>query len=136
MPPLRERIEDVQLFAAHFLEKFARENGKKVKGLTEEALHVLQSYTWPGNIRELVNGIERATILAKGEQVTPDDLPEHITGFRPDEHGANQLISLAEVEKEHIKAALARTASMEEAARVLGIDPATLWRKRKRYHLD
>jgi len=136
MPPLRERLEDVPLFAAHFLEKFARENGKKVKGLTEEALHVLQSYTWPGNIRELVNAIERATILAKGEQVAPDDLPEHITGFRSDEHGTNQLISLAEVEKDHIKAALARTASMEEAARVLGIDPATLWRKRKRYHLD
>ena len=136
MPPLRERIEDVPLFAAYFLDKFARGNGKIVKGLTEEALHVLQSYPWPGNIRELVNGIERATILAKGDQITLDDLPEHITGFRPDEHGADRLVSLAELEKEHIKAVLARTPSMEEAARVLGIDPATLWRKRKRYHLD
>jgi NtrC-family two-component system response regulator AlgB len=80
--------------------------------------------------------IERATILAKGEEVTPDDLPEHITGFRPGEHSAKHLVSLAELEREHIKAVLAQTASMEEAARVLGIDPATLWRKRKRYHLD
>jgi NtrC-family two-component system response regulator AlgB len=136
MPPLRERIEDVPLFAAYFLEKLGRENSKNVKRLTEKALHALQSYTWPGNIRELVNVIERATILAKGEEVTPDDLPEHITGFRPGEHSAKHLVSLAEVEREHIKAVLAQTASMEEAARVLGIDPATLWRKRKRYHLD
>jgi len=136
MPPLRERIEDVPLFAAYFLEKLGRENSKNVKRITEEALHALQSYTWPGNIRELVNVIERATILAKGEEVTPDDLPEHITGFRPGEHSAKHLVSLAELEREHIKAVLAQTASMEEAARMLGIDPATLWRKRKRYHLD
>jgi len=136
MPPLRERIEDVPLFATYFLEKFGRENNKNVKRITEEALHALQSYTWPGNIRELVNVIERATILAKGEEVTPDDLPEHITGFRPGEHSAKHLVSLAELEREHIKAVLAQTASIEEAARVLRIDPATLWRKRKRYHLD
>jgi NtrC-family two-component system response regulator AlgB len=136
MPPLRERIEDVPLFAAYFLEKFARENGKNVKGFTEEALHILQAYSWPGNIRELVNGIERATILAKGEFVTPNDLPEPITGFRPEENSAKHLVSLAEIEKKHIKTVLAQTVSMEEAAKVLGIDPATLWRKRKRYHLD
>ncbi len=136
MPPLRERIEDVPLFVAYFLEKFARENSKNVRGFTGEALRALQSYTWPGNIRELVNAVERATILAKGEQVTPDDLPDFITGFRPDKHGSNQLVSLTELEREHIQAVLARTQSIVEAARVLGIDPATLWRKRKRYHLD
>lgn len=136
MPPLRERIEDVPLFVTYFLEKFGRENNKNVKRITEEALHALQSYTWPGNIRELVNVIERATILAKGEQVTPDDLPESITGFRPDQHSAKHLVSLAELEREHVKAVLAQSASIEEAARVLGIDPATLWRKRRRYHLD
>jgi NtrC-family two-component system response regulator AlgB len=136
MPPLRERIEDVPLFVAYYLDKFAKENNKEAKGITDKALDLLGSYPWPGNIRELVNVIERGSILTVGEQLTPDDLPLHIVGFRPRDGSLKHLLPLVEVEKEHIKAILAHTASMEEAARVLGIDPATLWRKRKRYHLD
>lgn len=136
MPPLRERMGDIPLISEHYLHKFAKENSKDIRGITDRALQLLQAYPWPGNIRELVNVIERGIILAHGEELTPDDLPPHVAGFRHGVDSSKHLLPLVEVEKEHIKAVLAHTASMEEAARVLGIDPATLWRKRKRYQLD
>jgi two-component system, NtrC family, response regulator AlgB len=136
LPPLRERPEDILLIAEHYLDKFTLANNKVIKGITEQALKALQSYPWPGNIRELINVIERGTILSHKDHLDLQDLPVHIVNYKSETPGILKMQSLAEAEKFHIKEVLLHTTSIEEAARVLGIDPATLWRKRKKYQLD
>ena len=136
LPPLRKRPEDIVLLAEHYLKKFTRANNKVIKGITEPAIEALQSYPWPGNVRELVNVIERGTILSHKDQLDLQDLPAHIANYTSEPRGILNIQSLAEVEKNHIENVLLHTSSIEEAARVLGIDPATLWRKRKKYQLD
>jgi len=74
MPPLRERREDVPLLAHHFLDRYAKENGKALQGFAEAAMEHLRRYAWPGNVRELENTIERAVVLSKGEWLTENDL--------------------------------------------------------------
>lgn len=136
LPPLRERPEDILLIAEHYLEKFTIANNKTIKGITEPAVEALQSYPWPGNVRELVNVIERGTILSHKDQLDLQDLPVHIVNYKSELPGILEMQSLEEAEKFYIKKVLLHTSSIEEAARVLGIDPATLWRKRKKYQLD
>ncbi len=136
MPPLRERTTDIPILAEYYLNKFADENQKELSGITDQCLQTLISYPWPGNIRELVNAIERGTILANQDFLRPEDLPPHIINYSPEANSPNILQSLSALEKAHIEKVLLHTRSMDEAARVLGIDPATLWRKRKKYHLD
>ncbi len=136
LPPLRERPEDIPLIADHYLAKFAMANNKAIRGITSQALETLQAYPWPGNIRELINVIERGTILSGKNRLHEEDLPSHIANYTSNVKRSNKMRSLAETEKSHIKEVLLHTDSIEEAARVLGIDPATLWRKRKKYHLD
>ena len=80
LPPLRDRIEDVPLLAHHFLRRYAERLGKKVRGVTPEAVELLCSYRWPGNVRELENAIERALVLCRGEMITPTDLPPAVSG--------------------------------------------------------
>lgn len=140
MSPLRERPEDLIACAENFLKFFAAQFRRKVKRFSPAALAVLKAHTWPGNIRELRNAIERAVILADGEELTPRDLPEtspdgDMNGFdRGIEVG--QRISVEKLECEHIRRVMAITDSLQEAAEVLEIDAATLYRKRKRYQLD
>lgn len=136
MPPLRDRREDIQLLAEHYLRKFATENNRDIKGITDASMEILQSYPWPGNVRELINVIERGTILGCQDHLTPEDLPPHMVNYTPRKDSDQKLQPLSEIEKAHIKEVLLHTASVEEAAQVLGIDPATLWRKRKKYQLD
>ena len=78
LPPLRERREDIPLLVAHFLQKFSKELGKDVRGVTPEAMAVLERYRWPGNIRELENVLERAIVLGAGEMLGVDALPESV----------------------------------------------------------
>ncbi len=136
LPPLRERPEDIPLIAEHYLSKFAMANNKNVQGITSQAMDALQAYPWPGNIRELINAIERGTILSGKDRLGENDLPPHIANYKSDVRSSKGMRSLAEVEKSHIKDVLLHTDSIDEAARVLDIDPTTLWRKRKKYHLD
>jgi NtrC-family two-component system response regulator AlgB len=136
MPPLRERVEDIPLLARHYLKRFARDNNKDFKGISDQTVQFLQAYPWPGNIRELINVIERATILSTDDLLKPEALPSHILNYSPGEKSSDLLKPLSEVEKAHIKQVLLHTQSIEEAAQVLAIDPATLWRKRKKYQLD
>lgn len=136
LPSLRERPEDIPLLVEHYLRRYAQLNGKAVAGIEDDALGSLQSYPWPGNVRELINAVERAVILARQRRLRTGDLPPHIAKYRAAEPDENRLVSLAEMEKEHIQQVILHTPSLEEAARVLGINPATLWRKRKQYHLD
>jgi NtrC-family two-component system response regulator AlgB len=136
LPPLRQRPEDVLPLAEHLLHFFARQTGKPVKGFSAEARTAIERYPWPGNIRELRNAIERGVILAIGTEVGLADLPAQIGAPPPQaalEIGA--AVTIEQLEAEHIRQVLANTHSIEQTAAVLGIDPSTLYRKRKRYGL-
>jgi NtrC-family two-component system response regulator AlgB len=136
LPPLRERPEDIRILAEFYLKRFALLNEKKVSGFTDESLERLETYKWPGNVRELVNVVERGTILCGGNQLTLRELPPHIADLNKIPVDREQFKSLADVEKNHIQFVLSHADSIDEAARLLGIDPATLWRKRRKYHID
>lgn len=140
MPPLRERPEDLFACADSFLKFFADQFRRKVRRFSPAAYLALRNHPWPGNIRELRNAIERAVILAEGDEITPRDLPEAggSTTLNGHDHGAEvgQRVSIEKLECEHIRRVMAITDSLQEAAEVLGIDAATLYRKRKRYQLD
>lgn len=137
MPSLRERPQDMIELAEHFREFFASQFGRKIKRFTPEAMQLIRRHGWPGNIRELRNAIERAVILAEGGEIQARDLPDgggasaQNVALQP-----GQRISLEELEKEHIRCIIASTGSLQEAADILGIDAATLYRKRKRYQMD
>jgi DNA-binding NtrC family response regulator len=80
LPPLRQRREDIPLLVEHFLKKYSEENERPRRRVATEALRPLVTYPWPGNVRELENVIERAVVLSSGTEITPDLLPDHITG--------------------------------------------------------
>ena len=136
LPPLRERTEDIPLLVEHYLRRYAQFNDKPAKEVEDEALQRLQNFPWPGNVRELVNVIERAVILSPHPRLRVRDLPLHIANYRQTLADEASLASLAEIEKKHIQEVMLHTASLEEAARVLGINLTTLWRKRKQYSLE
>lgn len=127
LPPLRERREDIPLLAEHFLKKF----GSALE-ISTAAMNALKMFGWKGNVRELENVIERAILLARGEPIQLYHLPEE---FQSLDKGHPVNLSLEEMEQQHIIKVLRIAGDFEEAARMLGIDPATLWRKRKKYGL-
>lgn len=127
LPPLRDRMEDVPLLVTHFLRKFG-----SAGELSQDAFTALRGYTWKGNVRELENVIERAVLLAQGGEIQLHHLPEQ---FQHLESPSSALLSLEEVEREHIVKVLRMAKDLEEAAAILDIDPATLWRKRKKFQL-
>jgi NtrC-family two-component system response regulator AlgB len=136
LPSLRQRRKDILALADHLLDFFARQTGKPVTGFTEEARAALQRYPWPGNIRELRNAVERGLILVSGSEVGLADLPSQIgAAFPVSAAQIGAAVTLEQLEAEHIRSVLASTTTIEEAATVLGIDPSTLYRKRKRYGL-
>jgi two-component system, NtrC family, response regulator AlgB len=134
VPPLRERPEDVLPLARSFLAFFARSARRPVPELSPAAEKALASYSWPGNVRELRNAVERAAILAPGQILEPEGLPERIAAQVAGAPCLGGDFTLEDVEKEHILRVLARAPTLEDAARILGIDASTLWRKRKRYN--
>jgi DNA-binding NtrC family response regulator len=136
LPPLRQRREDIPLLAKHFLQKHGGRSGSRIRGFSDEALDVLVTHDWPGNVRELENAIERAIILTRGEMITPADLIYYGPLMKP-EAAMDSLSPLANVEKEHIARALRYHAgNRTAAAKTLGIDRKTLWRKIQAYGLD
>ncbi len=133
IPPLRERREDVEPLARHFLERYARENGARVRGISERALDVLRSYSWPGNVRELENTIERAVVLDSAEVLEPEHVDVRAPESGPDV-SRNVGFSLENVERALILKTLESTGnSRKEAARILGVTPRTLTNKIARY---
>ena len=132
LPPLRERREDLAALVRHLLATLGARHRRGPLELTPEALAVLQTYAWPGNIRELQNALERATILAQGQNIRVEDLPDRLLA-PAGAPAVESAQSLEELERRHITQVLAESASLEEAAARLGINPTTLWRKRKRY---
>jgi len=130
LPPLRERVNDIEKLALTNLQFLAAHSGKKARLFSTEALGAMRSYSWPGNVRELRNVIERAVILSSGEQIEPADLSDVLTPASEMRLGGK--LTLAEIENEHIHRVVANSRTLDEAAQILGIDPATLYRKRKK----
>jgi Nif-specific regulatory protein len=145
VPPLRERLADIPLLAEHFLETFRQHAGRRIDGFAPQTLELLSRYSWPGNIRELRNVVERAVVLGAGPTIAPEDVslaplapvaalttqPVTANGDAPSVYRA---ITLDQLEKEHILATLeALHGNKSRAAAVLGVERSTLDRKLKRY---
>ncbi len=137
LPPLRRRSDRMEL-AEHLLGFFAKRSGRALTGFTSEAREALLRYSWPGNLRELRNVIERAAILCEGPLIGLSDLPSRVAEpptSDADRIEVGQPVRLETLEAEHIRQILSRSSSRDEAARILGIDPSTLYRKRKQFGL-
>ncbi len=132
LPPLRERRDDVPVIAERLLAFHGRNNHRSFLGFTEEALKALTAYAWPGNVRELSNAVERAAILCRADRIGLECLPANLTGAE-EEARIGDAVSLEKIEEVHIRRVLATAKSLQEAAAILGIDTATLWRRRKKY---
>ena len=134
-PLLRERKEDIPLLAQHFLTRYATLRGKKIKSISPQVMDQLCRYSWPGNIRELENVMERAIILSSGEIILLRDLPPHLRSAFP--HKELSPPSLEEGERKLIFDALRATGgNQSRAAQLLGIHRTSLWRKLKTYDLE
>jgi NtrC-family two-component system response regulator AlgB len=133
VPALRDRSGEIVPLAEYFIERSAATHHRPALKLSEEARGALSGYAWPGNIRELKNLIERAVVLSRGDTITLTDLPDKVlaTSRRED-----QGLTLEELERRHIQLVLEQAVTLEEAADMLGINVATLWRKRRKYGMD
>jgi NtrC-family two-component system response regulator AlgB len=127
--PLRERPEDLPMLIQHFLRKYAKAPSVD---LSPDAMKALRAYRWSGNVRELEHVIERSALLAQNGMIEISHLPEEVR-LALEQPGDSR--SLEEMEKLHIKRVLQQAKDYDDAARILGIDPATLWRKRKKFGL-
>jgi two-component system, NtrC family, response regulator AlgB len=135
IPPLRERQHDLERFADTFLNFFSRQLGRGPMKFGGAALRKLKVYRWPGNLRELRNTIERAVILSNGDTITEEFIPENPPPEIDSLVAVGSDISLEVLEEAHIRSILQKATSLDAAAKILGIDPATLYRKRKRLNL-
>src|SRR6266513_2105252 len=135
IPSLRERKEDVQLLAMHFLKLYADKNNKPIEGFAEDAMLALTSYDWPGNVRELENAIERAVVFTNGKQIPLSVLPQGVSAFAEARHSLTFKIGtpLRELERKAIDITLQHTRGDKNmAARLLGIATRTIYRHLER----
>jgi DNA-binding NtrC family response regulator len=138
MPPLVQRLEDLPLLARYFVEKACRETDRPAPGISAEVLEILGRYAFPGNVRELQNIIERAVVFCSGDEIRPVhlspellDAPLHVVRA-----GDRQPMTLEQCERDQIEWTLEYAADNRTlAAKLLGIDRASLWRKMKRHGL-
>lgn len=137
LPPLARRMEDLPLLISHFINVYNRRFGKNITSVSSDAMEILMSYDYPGNIRELENILQRGLALSEEGTIRPEHLPEDIREFSfasPDNHF---LQSLADLEKEHIMRVLRFTGGDRRlAATILGLPRTTLWRRMKLYQLE
>ena len=139
VPPLRSRGNDVLLLAQSFQDRHASVSGKKMAGLSSAVAEKLLAYAWPGNVRELSNAIERAVALAEYDQIMVEDLPEKIRGYKRSHilvaaDDPDELVSMEEVEKRYVLRVLEAVGGNKNmAARVLGWDRKTLYRRLERW---
>jgi DNA-binding NtrC family response regulator len=142
VPPLRDRGTDVVVLAQHFLETTRVRRGTQVVGISSAAAQRLMDYNWPGNVRELQNAMERAVAFTAFDHITVDDLPEKIRNYGgvpnlTEAEPSTELLTLVEVERRHIARVLkAVLGNKTQAARVLGVDRRTLYRKLEMYQVD
>ena len=136
MPDLKERPEDILLFANFFLDQANRELERNLIGFDAEASKALQRYTWPGNLRQLKNTVKRATLLAQGDFITLNELGEEILTSPPAPASESFNLHDEDLEKQRIQHALHRTGYKTKAAQLLGIDRKTLYNKMKLYNIN
>ncbi len=135
IPPLRERRTDIALLARHFLEVYGERFGRPELQLERDALTALLAHPWHGNVRELENVIQAAVALAPGQTITADDLG--LDGLEPEPAGELEQLSLEEVERRHVQRVLRSVGgNRAAAARILGIDRSTLYRKMLHFATD
>ncbi len=144
-PPLRERLGDIPLLTEHYFQFFNDQNGRNLRGISDDAMRVLQEYHWPGNVRELVNVIERAVVLCRNSEITRTDLPEKLlsesmaqAALPAASNGKNSLkAALSAPEKQLILDALEQNGWNRQAtSRMLGINRTTLYKKMKKYGIS
>jgi transcriptional regulator with PAS, ATPase and Fis domain len=127
LPPLRERADDVPLLARYFMNTFGKKMGKDIRRISNDAMETLMNYSWPGNIRELQNAIERAVVVAETDEIRKEYLPSEVASVSSNH---NEDWTLARMEKEHIMTVLNLVGgNKKKAATLLGLDATTLWRK-------
>jgi DNA-binding NtrC family response regulator len=135
--PLRFRKDDLPVLIRRFLDEASQKQGRSsAPEIPKAVMEKLLAYSWPGNIRELKNAIERLVILSKGREMSVSDLPQNFTATRASTGSdANTFRTLEQLERDQIEAVLAKEPNFEKAAEILGITSVTLWRKRKQYGL-
>jgi DNA-binding NtrC family response regulator len=139
LPPLAERNGDIPLLAYHFLAEKSKAMKKNIGEIERSAMDLMNQYTWPGNVRELENVIERAVALENGSVITQEDLPEYIRQLYIETYRgrSSPVPTLEDQEKNYIKWVLERChGNKTKAAKIMGIDRVSLWRKLKRYGLE
>jgi DNA-binding NtrC family response regulator len=135
LPDLKDRREDIPLLAYHFLDLYTKETKKEIKGISKEAMTLLLEYDWPGNVRELENAVERAVIMAEGDQLTPEDLPRNLREGFSDlvKKSVKEQKSLDDIKAEYITEILKMTKGNKRiAADILKVNPRTLYRFEKK----
>lgn len=142
VPPLRLRGNDVLVLAQHFIDLYAQQMKKEIKGLLKITAQKLMAYDWPGNVRELKNAMERAVVLCQHDKISVDDLPEKIRSYSPANLSTptfdpEELLPLEELERRYISHVLNKVSGNKSvAAKVLGLDRKTLYRKLNKYKLE
>jgi len=146
LPPLRDRIGDIPLLAEHFLTQQCKRSGREIHGITDDAMRILQAFPWPGNVRQLENLVERAVVLTKNHQVHPEDLPDEVLEPSAASTGGlalgdGRLAPLKQALEGPERDIIIRTlrnvhGSRQEAAKALGINRTTLYKKMKKYDIE
>lgn len=138
LPPLRERREDIPLLVKHFIELFREEYVTSVKKISKDALKALEEYHWPGNIRELKNVVQRMISIASEEEITLEDVPSNVLMNKKGQTiTENQLLSIEEIEKQHIIKVLKKVnGNKKEAINILDISEKTLYNKIQKYSIE
>jgi two-component system response regulator PilR (NtrC family) len=127
LPSLRDRSEDIPLLARYFIAKYGKKLDKPVRRISDAAMIALIGHSWPGNIRELENAVERSVVVAETDEIRVEDLP---LGMEPQNNDAARDWTLQQAEKVHIMKVLGLAGgNKKKAAKLLGVDPTTIWRK-------
>ncbi len=137
VPPLRERTEDIPLIVEYHLKKFSEIHNKRIKGISRDVMKLIKAYGWPGNIRELMNCIESAVVMSRGDIIEVESLPPFLTMGQKDQAAGKSPSNLFDIEKKAILDALNKSrGNKAEAARGLGIGLRTLYRKLNQYGVN
>jgi len=130
-PPLRERVEDIPILAFHYLKKISIVNNKEIRRINPHALEILQGYTWPGNVRQLINTLEHGSISCKGDTIEASDLPDYV--FQREKAGGEEVA----LDSDKLRSALVMFKGNKTlTAKHLGISRVTLWKRLKELGLD